>query len=175
MKRFLMTVCAAVFSLGMFAQDYYYSEGPEKGDWAVGFGFNLGFGADLTNFGIQIPRLQYYFHPNVRAEVAFNYFFKSDHFTDLDVDVDIHPYVVPIKYGLHAYPIVGFAFWHRHLGYTDEWGYKYSDNVGRFGGNVGAGLQYDITDNIYCNLQYKYFITNDFGHSALNLGISYRF
>ena len=79
MKRILMTICAAVLSLGMFAQDYYYSNESEAegGDWAIGFGLDLGFGAGATNFGIQVPRLQYYFHSRVRAELAFNYFFKS--------------------------------------------------------------------------------------------------
>ena len=79
MKRFLMTICAAVLSLGMFAQDYYYSNESEAegGDWAIGLGLDLGFGAGATNFGIQVPRLQYYIASRVRAELAFNYFFKN--------------------------------------------------------------------------------------------------
>ncbi|MCR5181091.1 MAG: porin family protein [Bacteroidaceae bacterium] len=169
MKRFLLAICVALFGTGAFAQDYYYSDGPEQGDWAVGFGFNLGFGAaDVTNFGIQVPRLQYYFHERVRAEASFNYFFKSKNTTDWNIDFDVHPYVIPMKYGLHVYPVVGLAFWHRHNQLVDS-------NWGRIGADIGAGFQYDITENIFCNLQYKYFVTNDFGHSAFNLGIAYRF
>lgn len=170
MKRFLILICTVLMTLGASAQDYYYydSEGPESGDWAVGFGFDLGFGAGITNFGIQVPRLQYYFHSRVRAEATFNYFFKTKECTDWDVDLDIHPYVIPMKYGLHVYPIAGLAFWHR----KDS---AFGQSWGRVGGNLGVGFQYDITENIYCNLQYKYFVTNDFGHSNFNLGIAYRF
>ncbi len=171
MKRFLMTICAAVLSLGMFAQDYYYSNESEAegGDWAIGFGFNLGFGApsplggNVTNFGIQVPRLQYYFASRVRAELAFNYYFKSKSCTDWNVDLDIHPYVLPMKYGLHVYPVVGLALWKR------------TDVSIHVGANVGAGFQYDITDRISANLQFKYMITNDYGHGVLNIGIAYRF
>lgn len=170
MKRFLMTICAAVLSLGMFAQDYYYSNESEAegGDWAIGLGLDLGFGAGATNFGIQVPRLQYYIASRVRAELAFNYFFKSKEVSDWDIDLDIHPYVLPMKYGLHVYPVVGIALWHRHFHF---------DDTGKFrvGANVGVGFQYDITPNIAANLQYKYMITNDYGHSVFNIGIGYRF
>ncbi|MBR0243751.1 MAG: porin family protein [Bacteroidaceae bacterium] len=168
MKRFLLAICVALLSAGAFAQDYYYTEEPEGGDWGVGFGFNLGFGAGVTNFGIHVPRLQYYFASRVRAEAAFNYYFKAKETTDWNVDIDVHPYIIPMKYGMHIYPVVGLALWHRHVNIVDE-------NFFRVGANIGAGFQYDITENIYANLQYKYMITNDFGHSVLNLGITYRF
>lgn len=170
MKRILMTICAAVLSLGMYAQNYYNTteSEAEAGDWTIGFGLNLGFGAGSTNFGVQIPRLQYYFHSRVRAELAFNYFFKSNDVSDWAVDLDIHPYVIPMKYGLHVYPVAGVALWHRHDHFLN-------DGVLRVGANVGAGFQYDITPNIAANIQYKYMITNDYGHSVANIGICYRF
>ena len=168
MKRFLLSICVALMSLGTFAQDYqnYYYDEAEAGDWGIGFGLNLGFGAGVTNFGIQVPRLQYYFHSRVRAEAAFNYFFKAKETTDWNIDIDVHPYVVPMKYGLHVYPVVGLALWHRKT---------LDDKFFRVGANLGVGFQYDITENISANIQYKYMVTNDFGHSIFNIGMIYRF
>ena len=170
MKRFLILICAAFMTIGVSAQDYYYyeSEGPESGDWALGFGLNLGFGAGVTNFGIQVPRVQYYFASRVRAEFGFNYYFKNKEITDWNVDLDIHPYIIPIVYGMHVYPVVGLTFWHRRYSDLDQ-------NIGRVGANVGAGFQYDITEKISANLQYKYMITNEYNHNVFNIGMSYRF
>jgi len=163
-----MTICAAVLSFGsVCAQNYEdYSEA-EAGDWAIGAGLNLASGKSITNFGFQLPRLQYYFHSNIRVEASFNYFFKSKECIDWDIDLDVHPYIFPMKYGLHVYPVVGLAFWHRKQTEIEK-------NWGRVGVNIGAGFQYDITERLFCNLQYKYFITNDFSHSNFNVGIAYR-
>lgn len=182
MKRFLLAICVAVLSTGAYAQDYYSDvmDEPEAGDWGIGFGLDLGFGSEkVTNFGIQVPRLQYYFHPRVRIEGSFNYFFKSSvndlyDATDWDVDFDVHPYVIPMKYGLHVYPIVGLGLWHRKYTSVIE-GTADPDGAFRVGANVGVGFQYDITENIAANIQYKYFITNDYGHSIFGLGLIYRF
>ena len=167
MKKFLLTLCVALMSVGASAEEFYTE--PEAGDWAVGFGFNLGAGAGVTNFGLQIPKLQYYFAPRVRAEAAFNYFFKAKDVIDWNVDLDIHPYVVPMKYGLHVYPVVGIAAWKRQDKELDN------EHHFRVGANFGAGFQYDITENIYANIQYKYMVTNYNSHGILNLGIAYRF
>ena len=182
MKRFLLAFCVAVLSAGAYAQNYYsdYLEEPEAGDWGIGFGLDLGGGRkNVKNFGIQVPRLQYYFHPRVRVEGSFHYFFKStvDEFwkaTDWNVDLDVHPYVVPMKYGLHVYPIAGLGLWHRKYTVKDD---LTPEKGGKFrvGANIGVGFQYDITENIAANIQYKYFITNDYGHSVFGLGMIYRF
>ena len=50
-----------------------------------------------------------------------------------------------------------------------------TENKGRFGLNAGAGMQYDITPNLYCNLEMRYQYVKDFGRGILQLGIGYRF
>ena len=169
MKKFLLTLCVAL--MGMNASAEEFDDSAEAGDWAIGFGFNLGAGAEsVTNFGLQIPKLQYYFASRVRAETSFNYYFRTKRVTDWNIDIDIHPYIVPMKYGLHVYPIAGLAIWKRKDTRVDD-----NQHHFRVGANLGAGFQYDITENIFANFQYKYMITNDYGHSVLNLGIAYRF
>ena len=72
------------------------------------------------------------------------------------------------------YPIAGLGLWHRKYTVKDD---LTPEKGGKFrvGANIGVGFQYDITENIAANIQYKYFITNDYGHSVFGLGMIYRF
>lgn len=178
MKRILFTICMALMSAGAFAQNYYeeLSE-PEAGDWGVGFGIAMGTGSGITNFGMCLPKIQYYFHPNVRVEFSFDYFFKKDYITDWDLNLNVHPYVIPMKYGMHIYPIVGLTFTHRH--WSDDiplipGEIKHGDE-GRIGLNIGGGFQYDITENISAIYEVKYQYVEDYDRCGMNLGMVFRF
>ncbi|MBP5770393.1 MAG: outer membrane beta-barrel protein [Bacteroidaceae bacterium] len=165
MKKFVLSLCLALMSVGTYAQEYY-DEGAAAGDWGLGFGINMGFGSGITNFGIQIPKVQYYFASRTRAEFSFDYFMKTKETVDWDIALNIHPYIVPIKdTGLHIYPLAGITFMHRKI---------LSENFGRLGFNIGGGVQYDITEKIYVNFEAKYLYVNDFDHGGFNLGIAYR-
>lgn len=54
-------------------------------------------------------------------------------------------------------------------------GKSHSESVSRFVFNVGLGGEYDVTDNIAVNLEFKYQYMKDFSRMPILLGVSYKF
>lgn len=169
MKKLLLALCLTLMGTGAFAQDYYDSA--EGGDWGVGFGLTMGSGSGFTDFGFQLPKLMYYFTGHTRAEFTYEYFIKKDYTTVWDVNLNVHPYVIPMKYGLSVYPVAGLTFVHTKVAAPD---YD-TERDGHFGFNIGGGLQYDITESIFANFEAVYQYVNDFDRAHFALGIVYRF
>ena len=195
MKKLMMLFCVALLSVGASAQEYYEEEyeGAQAGDWAIGLNLGMGFGSipnavnhDSTegyvNFGL-MPKVQYYITDAFRPEVSFGYFIENKHQSYWDININFH-YLFHMKYGIYIYPILGATFQHRHYDFSKDAAIKadlelkgepVKDNEGRFGLNAGAGMQYDITPNLYCNLEMKYQYVKEFGRGILQVGIGYRF
>lgn len=188
MKKLMMLFCVALMSVGASAQEYYEEEyeGAQAGDWAIGLDLGMGFGDSYVNFGL-MPKVQYYVTDAFRPEVSFDYFIQKDNLSVWDINLNLH-YLFHMKYGIYIYPILGATFQHTH----DIDVQKYDENnnplflangkpdtetvnKGRFGLNAGAGMQYDITPNLYCNLEMRYQYVKDFGRGILQVGIGYRF
>lgn len=170
MKKLMMLFCVALMSVGASAQEYYEEEyeGAQAGDWVIGLDLGMGFGDSYVNFGL-MPKVQYYVTDAFRPEVSFDYFIQKDHLSVWDININLH-YLFHMKYGIYIYPILGATFQHTHF---SEGGV--TENEGRFGLNAGAGMQYDITPNLYCNLEMRYQYVKDFGRGILQIGIGYRF
>ena len=170
MKKLMMLFCVALMSVGASAQEYYEEEyeGAQAGDWAIGLDLGMGFGDSYVNFGL-MPKVQYYVTDAFRPEVSFDYFIPKNHQNFWDININLH-YLFHMKYGIYIYPILGATFQHYHYSYAGE-----TINEGRFGLNAGAGMQYDITPNLYCNLEMRYQYVKDLGRGILQVGIGYRF
>ena len=170
MKKLMMLFCVALMSVGASAQEYYEEEyeGAQAGDWVIGLDLGMGFGDSYVNFGL-MPKVQYYVTDAFRPEVSFDYFIPKNHQNFWDININLH-YLFHMKYGIYIYPILGATFQHYHFSYAGE-----TINEGRFGLNAGAGMQYDITPNLYCNLEMRYQYVKDFGRGILQIGIGYRF
>ena len=184
MKKVMMLFCVALMSVGASAQEYYEEEyeGAKAGDWAIGLNLGMGFGDSYVNFGI-MPKVQYYVTDAFRPEVSFGYFIEKQHQSFWDININFH-YLFHMKYGIYIYPILGATFQHYHYDYSKDAemkaalelaGEDVKYNVGHFGLNAGAGLQYDITPNLYCNLEMKYQYVKDYGRGIFQVGIGYRF
>ncbi len=181
MKKLMMLFCVALMSVGASAQEYYEEEyeGAQAGDWAIGLDLGMGFGDSYVNFGL-MPKVQYYVTDAFRPEVSFDYFIQKDHLSVWDININLH-YLFHMKYGIYIYPILGATFQHTHTTDIPEikdgilTGKTTTENEGRFGLNAGAGMQYDITPNLYCNLEMRYQYVKDFGRGILQIGIGYRF
>jgi len=181
MKKLMMLFCVALMSAGASAQEYYEEEyeGAQAGDWAIGLDLGMGFGDSYVNFGL-MPKVQYYVTDAFRPEVSFDYFIQKDHLSVWDININLH-YLFHMKYGIYIYPILGATFQHTHVTDIPEivdgvlTGKTTTENTGRFGLNAGAGMQYDITPNLYCNLEMRYQYVKDFGRGILQVGIGYRF
>ena len=165
MKKLLLTLCLTLMGTSAFAQKF---EEPESGDWALGINIPVTWG-DKLHLGVQ-PKIQFYATSQFRLETSFGYYFKAKERIDWELNLNAH-YLVPMKdTGLWIYPILGVQFLHRH--YTIEID---DANQARVGLNVGAGLQYDVEDNIYVNAEVKYTYTNDYDRGNVLVGIGYRF
>ena len=181
MKKLMMLFCVALMSVGASAQEYYEEEyeGAQAGDWAIGLELGMGFGDSYVNFGL-MPKVQYYVTDAFRPEVSFDYFIQKDHLSVWDININLH-YLFHMKSGIYIYPILGATFQHTHTTDIPEikdgilTGKTTTENEGRFGLNAGAGMQYDITPNLYCNLEMRYQYVKDFGRGILQIGIGYRF
>lgn len=198
MKKIMLTLCVALMSVGAFAADEYYEEEAKAGDWGVGINLGMGTKHPVVNIGMG-AKVQYYLTDELRAEAVYNGFFKRSHITYWDVNLNLH-YVFNMKYGLACYPILGVTFVHGHYkneGRIEEletdfwsqfWGItdkQYNDREGSIGFNIGAGVQYAITSNLYLNVEgiFKYAGSKDLGPYSAEIGprfqttagVTYRF
>lgn len=138
-----MIALMAVMSMGAFAQDGKFAVGANVGFAAYGNSYNpFGLGA----------KFQYEFVENVRAEVAYNYWFPKDKAGVMDFNLNFQ-YLIPVAEGLKVYPIAGAT-----LAMTHGKAYKYllDKQQTMFGFNAGAGIEYYVASNLKLNLDIKY-------------------
>ncbi|MCR4993971.1 MAG: porin family protein, partial [Bacteroidales bacterium] len=140
MKKLFLFLCMALLSFTASAQ--YYETDAEAGDWSLGLNLNNGTRNPVLNFGLG-GKIQYYATHAFRLEGSFNGFIERKNINFWDVNVNAH-YVFFLKEGFSLYPIVGATFMHGHYDDGNE-----SNREGCFGLNIGAGLQYDITEHLY--------------------------
>jgi len=156
MKKLLMIAFMALMSTTMFAQ---------QGSTWVGANVNYGMHSDYKNFGIG-AKVQYEFIDNFRAEASGNYFFKKDYCTMWDVNLNVH-YLIPVG-GLTVYPLAGLTL----LG-TDVEVMGISASDSDFGFNVGAGLEFPLTEAIKLNAEFKYQIVKDWDRPVISVGAAF--
>ncbi len=153
MKRILLVLCVALLSIGASAQD--------KGDMAVGANFS--YGTDISNPAIGV-KAQYYILDRFRAEAAANYWFKKNDVTFFDINVNAH-YLFNLNSTTYLYPLIGVSY----LGYSSS----VLSNGGNFGGNVGAGIQYNLSSKIAIGAEMKYQFVKDYGQVVFSVGATY--
>ena len=138
-----MIACMMLMSTAMFAQDSKMAVGAN-----VGIAL---YGNEYNPFGIG-AKFQYEFVENVRAEVAYNFWFPKEKAGVMDFDLNFQ-YLIPIGDGLKVYPLVGASLAMTH-------GEAYKDLLDgqqtMFGFNAGAGIEYYVAENIKINFDAKY-------------------
>lgn len=161
MKKVLLgIVLAAVFSLGMQAQTGSKAIMPK-----------LGYQTEAKRFGLGVEG-RYFFTDNIRVAPGVTFLFPKNRVMGLDVDINVH-YVFPIQSGLSVYPFIGGAMlnnrWSSNIDNVD------SVSNTDFGFNIGAGVQYDVTDNGYVNFEFKYTFVDGTDPAYFMLGYGIRF
>jgi outer membrane protein X len=153
------------------------AEAQEQGDMAAGVNLYAGFGNSYTNFGIG-AKFQYNVTSPIRLEGAFNYFPKKDLISMWDLSLNGH-YLFPLTDKFTFYPLVGIGVTGSKVqnisyGFDDYIGKKYysSSNVAF---NLGVGVDYMLTDNIFANFEIKYKISDGWDRTLFSLGIAYKF
>lgn len=157
MKKLLLSLIVIALSMGAFAQTGSKEIMPR-----------LGYQTEFERFSLGVEG-RYSLTENIRLAPALDFFFPKDHLTGLDVNFNVH-YVLPLEGGFKFYPLVGFNVLNNSFSYE---GYSFKDTS--FGFNLGMGVQYDVMDNGYLNLEFKYTIREfaDPAHITLGYGVKF--
>ena len=177
MKKILTIVCLLVLGVSTgFAQVH-------DGESAVGA--NLVYGSEIKSLGVGI-RYQYGFLDQLRGEIGFNYFFDHDHKSWCDVNVNAHWLLNVLNDQFYIYPIVGFNYTmtkfktKEHYEVDSETGESIkiparSEEKNHIGLNVGAGVEYELTEHWGVNLEYRHTIMRKVDQGVIGLGVNYKF
>lgn len=160
-------------------------------------GVNLGYGSGSLHKSFKIgAEFRYGITDAIRIAPNFDYFFKSDGIGLWSINANAH-YLFNIKSveGLKVYPLLGLTV----LGTTgagagdegdmgDELNDYYPDydedleniggnsgNVTKFGGNIGAGVQYPVLSNLDLGFEIKYQFVKDYDQVVFGINASYKF
>ena len=151
-----MIFCMMFIASAAFAQ---------QGATWIGAQASYGLHKDYKNIGVG-AKVQYEFIDNVRAEASGNYFFKKDNCSMWDVNLNLH-YLIPVG-SVKIYPLAGLTL----LGSKVEvLGVSASDSD--FGANVGAGVEFPLSDAIKLNIEGKYQIVKDWNRPVISAGVAF--
>jgi len=134
----------------------------EKGSIAVGGNLVFGSGNSYSNVGFG-PKLQYNITDPIRLEGSYTYFLKKNNWSMWDVSVNAH-YLFSVTDEITVYPLAGIGILSAGGG---------SDN--EFGLNLGAGIDYKLTRNLFVNGEVKYKIADKWNRLLISAGIGLRF
>ena len=153
MKKLMILISMMFFIMGSaFAQ---------KGIQA--FGVNLGYGSEIESASIGV-KYQYNITNNIRLEPSANYFFEKRGVDMFDFNANAH-YLIPTENNIRLYPLAGLTF--------TRWDFGKVAN--RLGLNIGGGAEFDVSDNLFVNMELKYQIVKDLDQAVFNVGLTYMF
>lgn len=191
MKKLLLIICAMTLSLGAFAQ---------KGKSEVGINFDIAptFSTNPVSANIGIgAKYRYGISNKFRLDANFTYLFPSlteldaDEFDKIkmwDVSVNIQ-YLLKLKNNLTFYPLAGLGY--IDVSSNDDYESKgdhiqdatHDKDLIEAGGkshnivfNVGAGLEYAISDHLNAGIELKYpVMVSQVDPVIFTLGVCYKF
>lgn len=155
-------------------------------------GVNVTYGTEVGSVGFGVKG-QYRFIDQFRGEAAFEYFLKKDNVSAWDVNVNLH-YLIPVANNLKVYPLAGVTYMRTIYDYgttvnnvLSDWerlivslgggsSSESSTSDGHFGANLGAGIEYDLSDSWKIGFETKYqIIGKGFSQVAFTVGAAYKF
>jgi outer membrane protein X len=152
----------------------------QKGAKAVGL--NLGYGSEIKSIAIG-AKFNYGITEQFRVSPSFNYFLKKDGFSGWEVNADAH-YLFNVAPKVSVYPLAGLTF----TGWTFDWGDLFEDLDGfeiegestsstetKLGVNLGAGIGYQVANNIGIGLELKYSVVSGFDQFVPTVNLTYKF
>lgn len=145
---------------------------------AIGVNVSLATG-DIGTIGFG-AKAQYRFIDQFRGEASFNYFLKKAYTSSWDVNLNFH-YLIPVANSIKVYPLAGVTYKRIITDYEDALGVlsyylpDSSNSTGKFGANLGAGVDFDLSDSWKLNFETKYQLISDYGQVVLTVGAAYKF
>ena len=168
MKKILTLICALVLGMGVSQAQVHEAQ--------TAVGANLVYGTEIKSPGVG-ARFQYGILDQLRTEVGFNYFFEHKKNSCWDVNINAHYLLNVWNQKVYIYPIVGINYTMMKYGrHTEEDGTVVpSDEDNHIGFNVGLGAEYELTDHIGVNLEYRHTIIRSVDQGVIGAGINYKF
>ena len=137
-----------------------------QGDVSAAAQFVYGSRHSMAGLGVQ---LQYEPLTNFRLAPEFIYFFKNDHRSAINANLNLH-YVIKTSSSFALYPILGFSYVNYKVDSTLG---DHSDNL--CGANVGLGAEYRVQERLYFFSEERFQIVKDRNQSVTVLGLKYTF
>ncbi|MDR2469213.1 MAG: porin family protein [Tannerella sp.] len=166
-KVALQAVIAAAIVTNVSAQ--IADSRPQQGDMAVGINLVTGAGDHYINAGVG-GMFRYYALAQLRGEGSFTYFLKKDSETLWDVSINAH-YLLPAGGNVTVYPLAGASI----LGSSKGRGVGDIFSASYAAINLGAGVDFSLTDNFFFNVEAKYKITDYWNRLLFSAGVIYKF
>ena len=159
MKKLLVAVCVALFSIAASAQI--------QGD--ITAGGHVSYASKIKTVGIGVD-IQYNLTDQIRGEASWTYYLKRHNSTTNTVDANLHYLFNVGTDKLYVYPLAGLNY---AITTTDlQEGRSHSD--GELGINLGGGIQYELKDNLDLKAEVKYTV-GDFNPVIIGAGVVYHF
>lgn len=162
MKKILTIICALMSGIGIGQA--------QVGQGETAAGVNLVYGSEIESLGVG-ARFQYGILDQLRAEVGFNYFFEHNHMSWWDVNINAHYLLGLWNNQLYIYPLAGVNY--TMVDFKGEANDLGEEN--HIGLNLGAGVEYEITDHFGVNLEYRHTIIRKVDQGVIGLGLNYKF
>ncbi len=162
MKKILTIICALMLGIGIGQA--------QVGQGETAAGVNLVYGSEIESLGVG-ARFQYGILDQLRAEVGFNYFFEHNHMSWWDVNINAHYLLGLWNNQLYIYPLAGVNY--TMVDFKGEANDLGEEN--HIGLNLGAGVEYEITDHFGVNLEYRHTIIRKVDQGVIGLGLNYKF
>lgn len=148
----------------------------ESGEWAVGGQVVYGTKAETAGLGLHVKHC---FTEALRANLSSNYYFKHHGVIAFDVNLEAN-YLFNVGEKVRLYPLAGvvLGIWHADGVNVSYGGMNFGvdgKTESKFGGNVGGGFEYLVSDHLGLNAEVKYQIISHASQVVFGIGASYRF
>ncbi|MEP1033697.1 outer membrane beta-barrel protein [Ekhidna sp.] len=170
MKKFTILSLFAAFVLFGFS-----ANAQEQGDIRVGAGLAIGTkagvdddGSEKLGLGINVGG-EYLITDVISLAPSYTFFFKS---SVGGVDFSLSAINVDARYYFGDSGVYGLAGFSSVKAKAESGGFSASTTEG--GLNIGAGIMYPLSDNLFANGQVKYATPGD-GQLVINAGIAFAF
>ncbi len=136
------------------------------------------YGTDVSNLGIGV-RARYDINEQFRLDGNFNYYFKKNNVEFWDINANLH-YLFNITDRFDVYPLGGLGVVSAKSSYeyknpvTNRWE-TISNSDTKLGFNLGGGVDFALTDDLYLNGEVKYQIVSGYNQAVMSAGIVYKF
>lgn len=178
MKKTLFFAALLAFAVQSQAQTVVAPATASDNTGTKALGLNFVYGGFANNFGIGV-KYQQFVTNNVRLEGSFDYYFPKSKTYLWDLNANAH-YVFRLNQKWAIYPLVGFSFanWGyetRSLG-KDNLVYVDTDHTLTFGANIGAGVQYFLSNNVFVSGELKeQILSSNYNQVNISVGIGAQF